>query len=191
MNISITNQEDTEKYSQAEPIAFLSSLTLKGPLHIWDVSSGELRVSFRGEPWERSSCGRARWHCALSPAWRGPGSSCQQRPSTNSQASNGPCGLSTKNNSLQKYQKWSCPRIICKISPAPCIFNEIKVFSIVQMSGFGPDKQVTETECWVSWMQTGIKLGKKCRSHLSDFNPGEINSKADVRKEYFSRHGLI
>lgn len=59
------------------------------------------------------------------------------------------------------------------------------------MSGFGPDKQVRETECRVSPMQTGIKLGKKCRSHLSDFNPGEINSNVDVRKKYFSRHGLI
>lgn len=129
--------------------------------------------------------------CPVPCLGKGPGSGCQQRSSADSQASDGLSGLFSKNNSLKKYQKWPCPRIICKISPVPCIFNEIKVFLRVEMSGFGPDKQVTESECWVSWMQTGIKLGKKCRSHLSDFNSGEINSNVDVRKKYFSRHGLI
>lgn len=37
MHISSTNQEDTEKYSQAEPVPFLSFLTLKQPLYIPNV----------------------------------------------------------------------------------------------------------------------------------------------------------
>lgn len=37
MHISSTNQKDTEKHSQTEPVLFLSFLTLKQPLHISNV----------------------------------------------------------------------------------------------------------------------------------------------------------
>lgn len=154
---------------------------------VWKTQSQLLWGAMRKEqPWQGQVT-----PCPVPCLGEDPGSGCQQWSSANSQASNTLRGLFSENNSLKKYQKWPCPRIICKISSAPCIFNEIKVFSIVEMSGFGPDKQATETQCWVSQMQTGIKPGKKCRNHLSDFNSGEINSNVDVRKKYFSKHGLI
>jgi len=55
---------------------------------------------------------------------------CQQQSSTGSQAAMGLLvpfsSTSCKNSSLQKCQKRPCLKIIYKISPAPCIFNEKK-----------------------------------------------------------------
>lgn len=122
--------------------------------------------AFAGQSWERTRHGRAKWHHAPSPARaRTARAAASSAPAPVPRLPQGSSSYLTAwelqkqltQKTKKKSQKWPCLKIICQISPIPCIFNEKKkVFSIVEMSGFWPDKQATKSECWVSWMQTGI-----------------------------------